>query len=203
MNLRVYVEGGGDRGELKARCRKGFGALFQKTCLKGRLPRVIACGSRGRAFDRFCAALAKATDDDFIVLLVDSEVPVGQNTGPWQHLKSRDNWNRPADALDDSAHLMVQCMEAWFLADKEALAGYFGDGFNPNSLPGRLEIEQLSKSEVEQGLKMASRQCKKGRYDKGGHSFGILAELDPGKVTAASPHAKRFFTTLLAESTIR
>ena len=200
MSVKIYVEGGGDRGELKTRCRKGFGALFQKTCLQGRMPKVVACGSRRRAFDRFCAALAKATNDDFVVLLVDSEAPVSRNAGPWQHLKSRDNWDQPADALDDNSHLMVQCMEAWFLADKEALAAYFGDGFNPNALPGRLEIEQVSKSEVEKGLKMASRQSKKGRYDKGSHSFGILAELDPRKVTDASPHAKRLISTLLSRT---
>ena len=197
VSVKIYVEGGGDRRELKTRCRRGFAAFFQKAALEGRMPKVFPCGSRRKTFDRFCTAFAKATDNDLIVLLVDSEAPVGQDAGPWQHLKSRDNWNRPADAPDDNAHLMVQCMEAWFLADKEALAGYFGDGFNLNSLPSRPEIEEVSKPEIEQGLKMASRQCKKGRYDKGSHSFGILAELDPDKVTGASPHAKRFISTLL------
>ena len=148
---------------------------------------------------RFRSALSAASENDFIVLLVDSEAQVARNTGPWLHLKNRvgDEWERPADATDDNAHLMVQCMEAWFLADKEALAGYFGGGFNPNSLPGRSEVEEVSKSAIEEGLKMASRECKKGRYDKGSHSFGILAELDPGKVTEASPHAKRLIDTLL------
>ena len=27
---------------------------------------------------------------------------------------------------------MVQCMEAWFLADKDCLAAFFGLGFNRN-----------------------------------------------------------------------
>ena len=199
MNVKIYVEGGGDSGELKGRCREGFKAFFQKTDLGGQMPKVIACGSRTKAFDKFRSALSAASDNDFIVLLVDSEAPVARNTGPWLHLKNRvgDEWEKPADATDDNAHLMVQCMEAWFLADKEALAEYFGGGFNPNSLPSRPEVEEVSKSTIEEGLKMASRECKKGRYDKGSHSFGILAELDPDKVTGASPHAKRFINTLL------
>ena len=197
VNVRIYVEGGGDRGELKARCRQGFRSFFQKAHLEGRMPNVIACGSREITFDKFRSALTKATDNNFIVLLVDSETPVAQKTGPWLHLENRDNWDKPAGAMDENAHLMVQCMEAWFLADKEALAGYFGDDFNMKSLPGRLEVEAISKSDIEAGLKAATRQCKKGQYDKGSHSFGILAELDPDKVTGASPQAKRFINTLL------
>ena len=197
VNVRIYVEGGGDRGELKARCRQGFRSFFQKAHLEGRMPNVIACGSREITFDKFRSALTKATDNNFIVLLVDSEAPVAQKTGPWLHLRNRDNWDKPAGAMDENAHLMVQCMEAWFLADKEAVAGYFGAGFNENSLPGRPEIEAVPKNEIEEGLKMASRQCKKGRYNKGSHSFAILAELNPDKVTEASPQAKRFINTLL------
>jgi hypothetical protein len=36
----------------------------------------------------------------------------------------------------------------------------------------------------------------KGRYDKGSHSFELLALVDPKKVAGASPHAKRLFDTL-------
>ena len=161
------------------------------------MPKVIVCGSREKALDKFRSAFTKATDNDFITLLVDSENSVAEGVGPWLHLKGRDNWDKPADATDENAHLMVQCMESWFLADKEALARYFGADFNKNSLPGRLEIEEVPKSDIEEGLKMATWQCKKGRYDKGSHSFGILAELNPDKVTEASPHAKRLITTLL------
>ena len=200
VNVRIYVEGGGDRGELKARCRQGFRSFFQKAHLEGRMPNVIACGSREITFDKFRSALTKATDNNFIVLLVDSEDSVAENTGPWLHLENRDNWDKPADATDENAHLMVQCMETWFLADKEALAGYFGDDFNMNSLPGRLEVEAISKSDIEAGLKAATRQCKKGQYDKGSHSFGILTELDPDKVTSGSPHAKRLISTLLKKT---
>ena len=196
MSIRIYVEGGGDRGELKTRCRQGFSAFFRKTGLVGRMPKVIVCGSREKALDKFRSAFTKATDNDFITLLVDSENSVAEGVGPWLHLKGGDNWDKPADATDENAHLMVQCLESWFLADKEALARYFGGGFKINSLSSQSEVEAVSKSDIEAGLKMATRQCKKGRYDKGSHSFGILAELNPDKVTAASRHAKRLIDTL-------
>ena len=39
-------------------------------------------------------------------------------------------------------------------------------------------------------------RTRKGRYDKGSHSFEIIAMIDPQKVTDASPYAKRFIETL-------
>ena len=99
--------------------------------------------------------------------------------------------------MDENAHLMVQFMEAWFLADRDALASYFGNGFNENPLPRQVEVEHVSKLDIERGLNTATGQCKRGRYHKGRHSFAILAELNPRKVTDASPHAKRLIDTLL------
>ena len=91
---------------------------------------------------------------------------------------------------------MVQCMEAWFLADKDNPAAYFGHGFNRNALPGREEIEDVAKGEVLERLRRATRQCKKGEYGKGRHSFDILEQTDPAKVMNASPHARRLVETL-------
>ena len=91
-------------------------------------------------------------------------------------------------------------MEAWFLADKDNLAAYFGHGFNPNALPGRREIEDVAKDDVLGGLKNATRQCKKGEYGKGRHSFDILEQTDPAKVVDASPHASRLVETLQQKS---
>ena len=201
MNVKVYVEGGGDRQELKTKCRKGFSTFLSKTELAGQMPRIIACGGRQKTFDKFCTALAHSTEEDFIVLLVDSEGPVMRD--PWLHLQGRDNWGKPAGATDDNAHLMVQCMEAWFLADKDALVHFFGAGFNRNALPQRGEVEDIPKVELEKGLKAATRQCRKGAYHKGNHSFEILAQLAPEKVTNASPHAGRLVNTLLGKASGR
>ena len=191
MKCKVYVEGGGNTKTTRTACRKGFSEFFGRAGLR---PRMMPCGGRGEAYDDFRDALRAAHDGEFVILLVGSEEPVAEGSDPWTHLGNRaaDRWSRPREAGDDSAQLMVQCMEAWFLADKDSLARFFGAGFNRSALPARQDVENVPKDDIEAGLKMATRRCgKKLTYHKGRHSFAILAELDPGKVTAASPHAKR------------
>ena len=200
MNVTVYVEGGGNVRATKKRCRQGFSALFRKAGLSGRMPRVFAAGGRADAWRDFRTALAEAGENDFIVLLVDSEAPVRDDRTPWGHLREQDNWDRPNGATEQHAHLMVQCMESWFLADMDALAGFFGDGFNGGALPRRPDIENVSKRDVERGLKRATRPSGKGEYHKGRHSFEVLATVDPGRVVNGSPHAKRLIDTLLDKS---
>ena len=200
MKIKVYVEGGGDGKSLRTKCRQGFSSFFAKSNLAGRMPQIIACGGRNSAFDKFRTALGSRNAEEFIVLLVDSEDPVADGAGPWLHLRTRDSWERPDVATEENAYLMVQCMEAWFLADKDGLAAYFGQGFNRNVLPGRREIEDVAKGDVLEGLKNATRQCKKGDYGKGRHSFDILERIDPAKVVDASPHASRLVETLQQKS---
>lgn len=200
MKVKVYLEGGGDNRFLRAQCRQNFKTFFCKAGLKGRMPRIVASGGRVKAFEDFRNALKKAGAEDFTVLLVDSEDSVGVEEGSWVHLKRRDNWDKPAAATDDNAHLMAQCMESWFLADQDKLAAFFGDGFNRGALPARLAVEDIPKQDVLNGLKAATRnRGRKGEYHKGRHAFRILSCLDPEKVTAASPHARRLVETLLAK----
>ena len=159
------------------------------------MPRIVASGSRDQAYDQF--KTAHVQQDEVAMLLVDAEGPV-TSADSWQHLQSRDNWHRPPNASNDQCHLMVQVMESWFLADRQALEDYYPQGFRPNTLPGNPNIEQIPKQDVLNGLKDASRATRKGTYDKGKHSFDILAALEPDKVKAASPHAKRFIQAMLA-----
>ena len=201
MKVRVYVEGGGDGRELRARCREGFSVFFERATLAGRMPRIIACGSRSNAFNKFRVALSSSNKVEFIVLLVDSEDSVAEGSGPWHHLAKRDGWDKPDNAKDENVHLMVQCMETWFLADRDGLAAYFGHGFNPKALAGRREIEDVAKADVLDGLKNATRQCKKGEYGKGRHSFDILKQIDSSKLLVASPHAKRLIDILREKAT--
>ena len=201
MTVKVYVEGGGNTRGLRARCREGFSSFFGKAGLVGRMPQVVACGRRQGAYDKFRGALASSNEQEFIVLLVDSEGPVKARSGPWHHLRTRDRWDKPEDATDDNAHLMVQCMESWFLADKDRLAAFFGRGFNRNALPANQNVEEVAKADVLDGLRNATRQCQpKGEYGKARHSFEILSEVDPARVLAASPHAKRLVDTLRAKA---
>ena len=162
------------------------------------MPDIEAAGGRDQAFDAFRAAHERETQT--VVLLVDAEEPV-MVSDPWKHLSRRDPWTRPHNTTDDQCHLMVQCMESWFLADREALHTFYGQRFRPQALPGNpRRVEPIPKKDVEDGLKRATQATTKGRYHKGRHSFEILATLDPDKVTAASPHARRFVQALLAMS---
>ncbi len=200
MNVKAYVEGGGDTNALKTKCRQGFSEFFRKAGLAGRMPRIVASGSRRNAYEDFCTALKKAAADQFIVLLVDSEDAVATGAGSWAHFKNRDGWDKPAAADDSNAHLMVRCMEAWFVADRDALAEFFGNGFNAGALPARNDVENITKPDLYAALENATRSCRKGHYGKGRHSFDILAQLNPERVMAASPHARCLVGMLMAKA---
>ena len=198
VTVKVYVEGGGDDLALHTKCRKGFRVFLENAGFKGRMPRIVACGSRADAYDSFCTALNIEGVDQFPILLVDGEAPV--TSAPWLHVKTRagDGWERPSGAADDHLHLMVQCMEAWFLADKDRLAGYYGQKFIPRHLPGNANAEEVAKADVMRGLKMATRGTKKGEYSKGSHSFEILEGIASAKIKNL-PHVKRLFAVLDAK----
>jgi len=102
---------------------------------------------------------------------------------------------------EGQVHLMVQCMESWFLADRSALEEYYGRDFRSNGLPGNQNIEAISKLDVLQGLERATRDTDKGEYHKTRHGFAILACIDPIMVGKCSPHAKAFLDFL--ESQLR
>ena len=194
VSVEIYVEGGGQGKHLKSRCREGFSEFFRKAGLEGHMPRTKACGSRNNTLDSFCGALRNTSSGKIPLLLVDSEAPVHASDTPWHHLNSRDGWERPDGAQDEQAHLMVQCMEAWFLADVSALGTFFGPGFRQPA--NRFEIEKIRKQDVYSSLRAASRDSKKGAYDKGRHSFDILTQIDPAKVLQGSRFAKRLVETL-------
>jgi len=198
---KLFVEGGGDNDALKAECRKGFREFLEKAGLKGRMPRIVACGGRSQAYSQFCVAIGEAANGDVFILLVDSEGPVSTPADaaqPWDHVNNRegDGWDRPKGAVDDDLHFMVECMESWFLADKRALESFFGQGFREGALPANPRIEEISKADIYDGLKNATRETQKCSYGKGAHSFQILAIIDPTKVRDASPYAARLLNHL-------
>jgi hypothetical protein len=209
--VKLYVEGGGDSQLLKTACRQGFSEFLGKAGLVGHMPRVVAGGSRNRAFDMFCTAIQAGEP---ALLLVDSEEaikPASQPGNaalaadralwkPWVHLKQRvgDGWSMPEGSEDGQCHLMVQCMESWLLADRDVLSGFFKQGFKPAALPALSRvIEGLDKPLIYQALARATSDCKtKAIYGKGDHSFKLLALIDPAKVFSASPWAQRFIETV-------
>ena len=189
VRVSIYIEGGGDSAKLNQIFRTGWRDFFTSAGLTGRLPAVVRCGDRANAFRRFSVALGEAGENELPILLVDSEGPVREDQSTWEYLRDKDGWRPPAGACDNQAYLMVQPMEAWLMADRDALREYFGRGFNENRLPGQSDPEQIPQNALEPSLKDASAGCGR-QYAKGTVSFEILGRVDPGKVEERCGHAK-------------
>ena len=102
----------------------------------------------------------------------------------------------PQGASEDQIHLMVQAMDAWFHTDKDTLREYYGQGFRVAGLSQRPDVEGIPKADLFAGLQRATKDCQKGEYSKGEHSFQILARIDPARVRSSSPFAERLLNVL-------
>lgn len=160
--VKLFVEGGGDSNALRTACREGFTTFITRAGLTRR-PRVVACGSRRDAFDSFRTEVAQG---DEAMLLVDSEAPVFADCQqppadpmtwmPWAHLGRQpgDGWEKPRGSADTDCHLMIQCMETWFLADRAVLSTFFNPGFRSSELPPTANsLESIAKSDVYDALR--------------------------------------------------
>ena len=197
VTAELYIEGGGDNRQqhskaLRIRFRQGWNAFFKSAGLGGRMPKVVRGGGRQQTFERFAIAIAEGHPSIVPLLLVDSETPVKSGHSVWQHLQVRDGWNRPLNAGDDQAFLMVQAMETWFIADRNSLQRYFGAKFNENAFRQWPQLEAVPKATVFDALERATD---KG-YAKGKVSFALLAQIDPALVEAACPHSKALLDRL-------
>ena len=191
--MKLFVEGGGDTQRTQRNFRKELSALVEKIAAK--MPRIVACGSRNDTLKGFSSALVRGED---ALLLVDSEGPVArENFGrPWAHLSKRDSWQRPEGASDAHAHLMAQCMESWFVADPDALASHFGNGFKADKLPQNPQVEDIPKGDVMSGLATAAKETRNGGYDKTRDGFALIGKITPSRVAKRARHAGRFFDAL-------
>ena len=192
--MKIYIEGGGNKNSALAKeLRQAFTEFFRRAGLENRMPQPVACGSRQRAYDFFCAA---SQNGESAILLVDSEASVPPNLRfkPWEYLRIGDQWIKPNNAKDSDCHLMVECMEAWLIADPDALAAYFQQGFSPSHLPASThQLEDIPKQDLYRALELATKHTKtKGVYDKGTHSFKLLKLINPLKVIERSAWAHRF-----------
>lgn len=193
----MYLEGGGPyaKSQTAAACRKAFHLFFESALGNQRKPRIVASGSRDEAYHEFCRSLDN-DPDIFAVLLVDSEDPVAAGRTAVAHLRQRENhWNHAMP--DGQVHIMVQCMETWFLADKTALEKYYGSKFKVSALPPNPKIEEISKHDVLKCLAGATKATSKGSYHKTKHGFDILERIDPGAVRRASRHADELIKLLI------
>jgi hypothetical protein len=207
--IAIYVEGGGDTADQKAELRQGLDRLLEEVKSKARAKRLgwklVCAGGRQTAYEAFLNAL-RTNQYAVNVLLVDSESPIGPQTGDAfrdaaqrvAHLTARDGWDLAALPAE-RVHLMVQCMEAWIVADAEALAKYYGQGFASNVLPVRPNLEDEPKLDLYDKLARATRNTQKGEYGKIRHASQILQRIDATKVAQRCPHFATF-TSWLTES---
>ena len=194
--IAIYMEGGGDGASAKAALRQGMDTLLEPLKQLARAKswrwRLVCCGSRNEAHRGFRNALDHG-DGGVCILLVDAEGPVNQSAG--HHLQRREGWDLCATP-EDQIHLMVQAMEAWILADPPALAKYYGQGFRLTALPKTQNLEDVSKQDLERGLRQATEDTSKGRYHKIKHASDLLKRIDVSAVTSRCRHCKRLFEVL-------
>jgi CRISPR/Cas system CSM-associated protein Csm2 small subunit len=91
---------------------------------------------------------------------------------------------------------MAQCMESWLVADPEALAKYYDQGFNAGALPRRINLEAEPKAQIYTALENATRQTKKGSYGKIEHASALLTRVSQEKAKSRCAHCQRLFTVL-------
>lgn len=195
--IAIYVEGGGDTPDQKAELRRGLDGLLDNVKSKAREKRLrwklIPSGGRRTTYEAFINAL-HTNPDSINVLLVDSETLIAAATGDTDqdadvrvaHLTQHDRWDL-AEVHPQRVHLMVQCMETWIVADRDALRNFYGQGFAPNSLPRRENLEEEPKEDVYDKLMMATRATQKGEYGKIRHASLLLQRINPTQVAAHCP----------------
>jgi len=191
-DIRIYFEGD---DTLREGFRGLLDSIFRAAHGKARI-RLIA--GRAKAVGDFVSAL-RSHPTTFNILLVDAEGP--DDGRLHDRLKVRRDWSPPDGASVDprQIHFMIQVMEAWFLADRAALASYYGSEFRPGCLPKTAEVEKIAKADVLDALKRATEQALKGRYHKTRHAPALLALVDASVVRKAAPACERLFRTLLDE----
>jgi hypothetical protein len=142
------------------------------------MPRLVACGGRGAAFNDFTTAHSRSTDGEYVALWIDSEDPMADIEEAWAHLRVRDGWTAPVGAADEQVLFMVTCMETWIATDQETLSTHFGDRFQRSALPALHGMETRTRDSVQDALVHATRNCGNA-YAKGKRSFEVLGKLDP------------------------
>ncbi len=184
--IRIYFEG--DKS-LKPGFRAFFDELFDRARAKRCKVNLIATdGTPARDF-----GIAVRTHlDAWNILLLDSDGPVGaQRTASFIAAQGL------GDAHRDSIFWMAEMMESWFHADKDALQRFYRDGFDREAMKPNPNVEQISKKDLEDGLKEATENTGKGAYHKTKHAPSLLEAIRPNRVREAAPNCDRLFKIVL------
>jgi hypothetical protein len=92
-----------------------------------------------------------------------------------------------------SIHLMIQTMEAWIIADVDAVASYYGQHFLRNALPAAQDLEGVEKARIENTLKRATAKTQKKEYRKIRDAAALLRAIAPEIVRRRCPSCERLF----------
>ncbi len=214
MRCRLYIEGGGaadpDHGQMSRTAmvdanaeafRRAWQIFFSKAGVDGQMLEIAVGGGQQEAFslfnDQLSRYLAHEEAESKPLLLVDSEESVAAGHTVWDHLQTRlyHRFQRPTAADDNSAFMMVQAMETWFIADPPALQRFFDSSLDTNVFQNSSPLETILKEDALDMLRQATLRCRR-HYSKGRRSYGILAEIDPEQVAAACPHARELLDYL-------
>ena len=68
--------------------------------------------------------------------------------------------------------------------------------FGLAALPKTQNLEDVSKQDLERGLRRATQDTSKGRYHKIKHASDLLRRIDVSAVTSRCGHCKRLFDVL-------
>ncbi len=194
--VRIYIEGGKN-------LRRGFSQFFRKALPNCPQPEIVLGRSREEAVNAFNKDIEQH-GERFCILLVDSEGETNPNLGSKDNLqrslakgrKVKVGFSVTHLASDEHIYLMAQSMESWLVAHREALAIYYGQGFNTGALPNRSNVEEVAKLDLNNSLKEATKNTVKGEYRKGKHDLMLLERIDPDVVASRAPQCQRLIDKL-------
>ena len=113
--------------------------------------------------------------------------------GVKQHLANREKHWRLEDVPEEFLHVMATTMETWIISDREALAEFYGKNFVENMLPTRQDIEKITKLDVCNALKEATRRSQPGEYHKMRHAPKLLRLMNEATVREKCSHCNQLF----------
>jgi hypothetical protein len=201
--IHIYIEGGakGQDRAASADLRRGFSTFLTKSCPDIRARNIQLKTVIGGSTELTCKIFTQAnevTDDKFFILLVDSDIAVDEAEKSKTFLQNNPKLRKCdlSDVKENQCHLMVQVMEAWFLADVETLKSHFGKDFKTNKLRKNEKVEEIAKDDVLDCLKEATKDRKIGAYHKIQDGAKLLELINPQKVREAAPHCEKLFTAI-------
>ena len=188
--IRIYFEG---HPALKPGFSQFFAELREQAKARRCKFELISGGSGPNACKDFAIA-GRTHPDSWNILLIDSE---GPDTGSLSQTLCREQgWDA---SIEKSIFWMVQMMESWFHVDKDALQAFYGSEFKRSALKANPKVEEIPKSDLEKGLRKATKHTKGDYFDnKTSHGPALLSKINPEKVRNAAPNCKRLFDTVRA-----